>query len=117
MVNSGNIYVWVFSLAMWHIISRSISIDGLAFNNIKSGVSDSIKFKFDKTKADKTGKLVQENNFYANPINPRLCFFLALGCWISVNAEILESTEKFSSFQDQNQALHHNAIVISWQNW
>ena len=30
------------------------------------------------------------------PINPHLCFFLALGCWISVNAEILESTENFS---------------------
>ena len=64
------------------------------------GVPDSIKFKFDDTKDDKTGEFVQEKNFYANPINPHLCFFLALGCWISVNAEILESN-----------------VVISWQNW
>ena len=87
-VNAGNIYLWVFSLAMWHLMSRSISIDGLAFHNIKSGVSDSIKFKFDETKADNTGKFVQEKNCYANPINPHLCFFLALGSWISGNAEL-----------------------------
>ena len=59
-------------------MSRSISIGGLAFHNVKIGVSDSIKFKFDETKADKTGEFVQENNCYANPINPHLCFFLAL---------------------------------------
>ena len=94
-MNNSNMYVWVFSLDMCHLISRSISIDGLAFKNVKSGVSDSIKFKFDDTKADKTGEFVQENNCYANPINPHLCLFLALGCLISVNAEILESTEKF----------------------
>jgi hypothetical protein len=37
---------------------------------------------------------VQEKNCYANPKKPHLCFFLALGCWISINADKLESTEK-----------------------
>ncbi|KAL3789407.1 hypothetical protein HJC23_001955 [Cyclotella cryptica] len=37
-VNEGNIFVWVFSLAMWNLMSRSISIDGLAFHHIKSGM-------------------------------------------------------------------------------
>jgi hypothetical protein len=79
---------------MWHLMSRSISIDSLAFHNIKSGTSDSIKFKFDETKADKTGEFTQEKNCYANPLAAHLCYFLALGCWISLNAERLESTEK-----------------------
>ncbi|KAL7538044.1 hypothetical protein ACHAXR_008244 [Thalassiosira sp. AJA248-18] len=93
-VNEGNVFVWVFSLAMWNLMSRSISVDSLAFHNIKSGASDSIKFKYDETKADKTGEFTQEKNCYANPLEPHLCFFLALGCWISLSAETLETTEK-----------------------
>ena len=85
-VEEGNIFVWVFSLAMWHLMSRSISIDSLAFHNIKSGTSDSIKFKFDETKADKTGEFTQEKNCYANPLAAHLCYFLSLGCWMSLNA-------------------------------
>ena len=56
-VNEGNIFVWVFSLAMWNLMSRSISVDAIAFHQIKCGASDSIKFKFDETKADKTGEI------------------------------------------------------------
>ena len=93
-VKEGNVFVWVFSLAMWHLMSRSISIDSLAFHNIKSGTSDSIKFKFDETKADKTGEFTQEKKCYANPLSAHLCYFLSLGCWISSNAKRLASTEK-----------------------
>ena len=50
----------MFSLAMWYLMSRSISIGGLVFHNVKSGVSDSIKFKFDETKADKTGEFFKK---------------------------------------------------------
>ena len=56
-VNEGNIFVWVFSLAMWNLMSRSISVDAIAFHQIKCGASDSIKFKFDETQADKTGEI------------------------------------------------------------
>jgi len=67
----------------------------LAFHNIKSGTSDSIKFKFDEKKADKTGEFTQqEKNCYANPFTEHLCYFLSLGCWISLNAKRLASTEK-----------------------
>ena len=93
-VEEGNMYVWVFSLAMWNLMSRSISVGQLSLHNIKSGCSDSIKFKYDETKADKTGEFVQEKNCYANPVEANLCFFLSLGVWISVGAERLEGTEK-----------------------
>ena len=93
-VEEGNIYVWVFSLAMWNLMSRSISVDQLSLHNIKSGASDSIKFKYDETKADKTGEFVQEKNCYANPVEANVCFFLSLGVWISMGAERLEDTEK-----------------------
>ena len=51
---------------MWNLMSRSISVDQLSLHNIKSGASDSIKFKCDETKADKTGEFVQEKNCYTN---------------------------------------------------
>jgi len=70
-------------------------VDELSFHHIKSGASDSIKFKYDETKADKTGEFVQEKNCYANPLKPHVCFFLGLGFnWISLNAEQLETMEQ-----------------------
>ncbi len=59
-IEEGNIFVWAFLLFMWHLMSRSISFDSLAFHNIKSRTSDSIKFKFNETKADKMGEFTQE---------------------------------------------------------
>jgi len=93
-IEAGNVFVWVYSLAMWNLMSRSVNIDSLSFHHIKPGTSDAIKFRFDETKTDKTGEFVQEKNCYGNPKKPHLCFFLALGCWISLNADKLESTEK-----------------------
>ncbi|KAL9181723.1 hypothetical protein ACHAXT_012066 [Thalassiosira profunda] len=95
-VDEGNTFVWVFSLAMWNLMSRSISVDSLAFHNLKRGASDSVKFQFDETKTDKTGEFVTEKNCYANPCEKRghVCFFTALAVWISLNAEVLELSEK-----------------------
>ena len=61
-VEDMNIFVWVFSLCMWHLMARSILVDSLSFHNIKPGNSDSIKFKYDetKTKADKTGEYMSK---------------------------------------------------------
>lgn len=71
-----------------------LGVFACSVHNIKSGTSDSIKFKFDETKADKTGEFTQEKSCYANPLTAHLCYFLSLGCWISLNATRLASTEK-----------------------
>ena len=94
-IEEGNIFLWSFALSMWNLMARSISVDCLGFHHFKSGLSDSIKCRFDETKTDKTGEFVQEKNIYANPNKPEVCFFLALGCHLSLNAELLEKTEKF----------------------
>jgi hypothetical protein len=89
-----NIFVWVYSLLMWHLMARSISVSSLAFHNMKRGTaSDSIAFKYDDSKTDQTGEFVQEKNCYANPKKARLCLYLALGCWISINSESFEARE------------------------
>ncbi|KAK1746052.1 hypothetical protein QTG54_002659 [Skeletonema marinoi] len=90
-----NIFVWVFSLLMWHMMARSISISSMALHNIRRGTAgDSLAFKYDNSKTDQSGEFVQEKNCYANPQTPYLCLYLALGCYMSINSESFESTEK-----------------------
>ena len=48
------IYVWVFTVFQWNCLARAINIDPLALHNLSPG-SDSIKIKYDETKADKRG--------------------------------------------------------------
>jgi hypothetical protein len=95
-VEQGNIFVWCFSLLMWHLMARSINIDCISLHNIKKGVSDSIVFKYDNTKMDQSGEFVQEKNCYSNPLpgSEHLCLFTALGCYLSINSDSLTSTEK-----------------------
>ena len=95
-VDEGNIFVWVFCLCMWHLMARSCNVDCLSFHNIKRGISDSIVFKYDETKMDKTGEFVQEKNVYSNPLagQGHLCFFTALGVYLSLHQERLAETEK-----------------------
>jgi hypothetical protein len=61
---------------------------------MRSVTSDSIKFQCDEIQADKAGEFVQETNCYAHPIKPHVCFILAIGHWISLNAEWLETVEE-----------------------
>ena len=89
-----NIFVWVYSLLMWHNMARSISISTLGLHNIKRGSSDSIEIKYDLSKADQSGEFVQTKNCYANPTSPHLCLYLALGVYLSLNSESFASTEK-----------------------
>jgi len=92
-VEEMNLFFWVFSLLMWHMMARSISISSIALHNIEQGVSDSIKFKYIETK--KSGEFVQTKNCYANPQMPYLCLYLVLGCWLSINSESFETTKLF----------------------
>jgi hypothetical protein len=64
-------------------MALSINVDSIALHSIKRGMSDSITFKYDETKMDKTGKFVQEKHCYSNPFRPAVCIFTALGCYLS----------------------------------
>jgi hypothetical protein len=62
-VQEGNVFVWAFALLMWHLMAWSINIDSVALHSMKRGISDSVTFKYDQTKVDKTGELVCEKMF------------------------------------------------------
>ena len=94
-VCEGNIFIWCFGMLMWHLMARSINIDSLSLHHMKRGVSDSIIFKYDETKMDKSGEFVQEKNCYSNPLPDcgHLCLFTALGCYLSIHSDKLADTE------------------------
>ncbi len=73
------------------------------------------KAKFNQTKADKTGKFTQEKNCYAKPLLEHLCYFLSLGCWISLNAKRLASTENLFLSPEKN--LQCLAMVLHTTFW
>ena len=71
-VEEGNMFAWSYGLLKWNLMDRSANINALCFHNVKHGVSDSIAFKFDNTKADQNGEFVMEKNGYANPLNSEI---------------------------------------------
>lgn len=86
-------YVWVFTVFQWNCLARSINIDPLALHNFTPG-SDSIKVKYDETKKDKRGVNCTHKNIFANPHDPRISFHLALACWMCLESDRFNVTEK-----------------------
>jgi hypothetical protein len=90
---SNNILVWVWTVLQWNCMARSASIDPLGFHNFSKGV-DSILIKYDDSKADNAGEKVSPKNLFANPFNPIICPFTALGCYLCVNRETFSVNDK-----------------------
>ena len=92
-LESNNMLVWFWTVEQWNFMARSANIDPLGFHNFWVG-SDSIIAKYDDSKADKSGERLSEKNIYANPENFQLCFFTAMGIWVSLEAARLAENER-----------------------
>ena len=62
-VQEGSVFVWSFALLMLYLMARSIKINSVALHSIKRGISDSITFKYDEMKVDKTGAFACKKMF------------------------------------------------------
>jgi hypothetical protein len=91
-LESNNVLVWVWTVIQWNCMARLASIDPLGFHNISKGV-DSIVIKYDDSKADNAREKVSPKNIFANPFNPNICSFLALGCYFCINREMLTTND------------------------
>ena len=69
---------------------------GISFFWIIESALPLFQFKYNKTKMDKTGEFIQDKNVYSNPLagQGHLCFFTALGVYLSLHQEHLAETEK-----------------------
>lgn len=52
-----------------------------------------IRLSSNMTRLRRTKLESLHKSWYANPLNPILCFFLALGCWISLESGRLKTAE------------------------
>ena len=84
-LDSGNVFLWTFTLLQWNCMARAINISPLGLHNF-STYEDSIKVDYDKTKMDQKGDKVRIKHLSANPFNPLVNVFLGLGVWICLEA-------------------------------
>ena len=95
-IEGGCMLIWTFSLLQWNCMGRSKNIGELAYHMFTTG-DDYIKIRYDKTKADQDGQKIKDKHIYANPYNPLVCPFLALGVWFSLDAKRLSKTTNLFS--------------------
>jgi hypothetical protein len=87
------VFVCCFSLLMRHLLAWSIHVNIIALHSVKRVISVSTTFKYNETKMHKTGEFLQKN-CYAYHHKPSHCVFTVLGCYLSLNAEALETSER-----------------------
>lgn len=84
-IESGNIFLWTFTVVQWNMMGRSINVDPLGFHNLsRAGGSDNLMFLFDSNKRDKTGENTTPKTCYGNPDNPLVCILLSMGCYFCI---------------------------------
>ena len=82
-IKDRDVFSWAFTVTQWNLMGRSVNVDPLGFHNMsRKGGSDSVVMQYDSNKKDKTGENTSPKNCYANPYQPIVCFFLALGCYL-----------------------------------
>ena len=77
-------YLHVFVILCFSMIARSQTVADLRYDFFSMG-TDSIKIKITKHKGDQIGKDIFPKHMYANPYNPKLCLFTALGIHLFTN--------------------------------
>jgi hypothetical protein len=92
-LESGNMFVWVWTVLQWNLMARSISIDPLALHNI-SVSEDHFIFRHDSTKSDKKGAKLHNKSVYCNPLDPTVCVGVSLGVWLCLEQEGFQDSEK-----------------------
>ena len=98
-VEDNDVTSWAFTNGQWNCMARSVNIDPLGFHNISQSQMDCIEVAYDDTKADKTGEKLMPKNIFGNPSNYLLCFFCAMGCYLTINnSKFTENSDLFFRF-------------------
>ena len=102
-IKMGNIMLWVWTVLQWNLLARSVNVEPLCFHNIRV-FEDTLQIKYDKNKSDPTGENTKPKHVYANPSNPTICSFLALGIFLSLNAtKFSEDEHLFRRSKDEKE--------------
>lgn len=96
--------IWVFSLLMWHCMSRSINVGILSLSNFNV-FNDCITIKHYTTKTEKTGEKINNKHCYCNAEEPCYNLFLALAVYFTLNQlHFKESSYLFKKSDTEDKA-------------
>jgi hypothetical protein len=84
-------------------MARSVNIGALGFHNFRDG-EDHIVCCYNDSKADKMGEKCMDKYIYANPLEPKVCSFLSLGIFFSLESLHFSKAEKFFQLEEQMTA-------------
>ena len=93
-VKLGSSMLWVWTVLQWNLLGRSVNVEPLTFRNFKI-FEDTIQIKYAVNKSDPGGENTTIKHVYANPINPSICPYLALGIYLCLNAAKYENKGDF----------------------
>ena len=88
-IESTHYSAFLFVVLAWNLMTRSVTTSALRISHFSWGGDCIRRVNWGgKHKSDQSGELgstsyaAQVRHIYSNPINPRLCCFLALGIWM-----------------------------------
>ena len=126
-VDEGDVFNWAYQVLLWNCMGRSASVDPIGLHNFRLG-TDSVIITYDRSKSDMGGERVHPKNCYANPYNPYLCTFLAMGVWcllypeqfddadfvfIKKGCELGSASKRFGNHL-RSTVVSHRDIVAQW---
>jgi hypothetical protein len=102
-LDTSDIFIWTYSLLQWNCMARSVNIGALGFHNF-GDCKDHIMCCYDDSKADKTEEKCTDKHIYANPLEPKVCSFLSLGIFFSLESLHFSKAETFFQLEGQTTA-------------
>jgi hypothetical protein len=85
-LQDDDIESWAWTTWQWNMMARGDSIGRMHVGHFQPG-DDSIRYMYSRSKADQDGENATWKNIYANNVNPSVCCFLSMACWLCVSNE------------------------------
>ena len=104
-IKEGRIFFWAWITLQWHLMCRSANVGSLQFK-LFGLANDAMCAQFAKTKAGQSGELCNLKHIYANPLEPSICPFLALGVLLASTPERSDSSH--AVFEGKEQSTRFN---------
>ena len=94
---SSRMFIWTFMIMAWNLCARSVNVAGLRWSSM-SLHGDCIRIHFDATKTMQGGEAERHpKHIFANPLQPEICSFLALGVLLLRNGVECDDDRMFSN--------------------
>ena len=94
---ANRMFIWTFMVLAWNLCARSVNVAHLRWSSMSLS-GDCIRIHFDCTKTMQGGEASRHpKHIFANPTQPQICSFLALGVLLLRNGVEIDDDRMFSN--------------------